>query len=98
MKSPRLFPLKPLFLKSRVCFIRSLISENLSFDDPLADKDLCLRESEPFTACAARSEKAGDGGREGRGVRALLLLTCRNFEWLAAVSRVGRRKAILARA
>lgn len=78
MKLPRLLPLNPLFLKSRVCFIRSLISDLSSFVEPLSDKDRCLRESDPLMAGIAPSDGAGDVGREGRGVRALL--TCRNFD------------------
>lgn len=81
MKLPRLLPLNPLFLKSRVCFIRSLISATSSFAELLADIERCLRESEPFMAIISET---GDDGRDGRGVRGLL--TCRNYAFIRILS------------
>ena len=78
MKWPRLLPLNPLLLKSRVCFMRSLISTTSSFAESLADIDRCLRESEPLVAFIFGFVEIGDAGRDARGVRTLL--TCKNFD------------------
>ena len=72
MTFPRLLPLKPLILKSRVCFMRSLMSSTVSELVLLSEYDLCLRPAglgsagpEPTGA----TDNTGEGGRDGRGVR-----------------------------
>ena len=74
---PLLLPLNPFFLKSRVCLIRSLMSNNSSLLELPTDIDRCLRVSAFLISLIAGStDWTGDPGRDVRGVR--LSLTCMN--------------------